>query len=201
MRLGLYGGSFDPIHNGHLEPVVHAVEQLGLDRVLYLPTANPPHKPDRVFAPALQRFAMVELALLDDERLQVSDFELTVGPSFTIDTIEHFRGRMPEAELHLLIGADSLAEIESWRRPGDILAAAHVAVLQRPDWDREAVLGKLSPGTRERLTGDRLTWIDNPPLAISASEIRRRLGAGEDVPVHWAPPSVLKYAVKYSLYS
>ena len=109
MRLGLYGGSFDPIHHGHVRPVLKAVERLQLDRVLYLPTAQPPHKMDAAFAPALHRFAMAELALLDHNRLQVSDFELVGRPSFTVETLEHFNTRFPDAWLHLLIGSDSLA--------------------------------------------------------------------------------------------
>ncbi|MDH3405204.1 MAG: nicotinate-nicotinamide nucleotide adenylyltransferase, partial [Acidobacteriota bacterium] len=120
MRLGLYGGSFDPIHYGHVRPVLKAVERLQLDRVLYLPTARPPHKAEGPFASPLHRFVMVELALLDHDRLQVSDFELVERPAYTVETLEGFAARFPEAQLHLLLGSDSLAAIESWRRWRDL---------------------------------------------------------------------------------
>lgn len=200
-RLGLYGGSFDPIHNGHVEPVIHAADQFQLERVLYLPTAHPPHKPDLSFAAPLRRFAMVELAVLGDERLQVSAFELTAGPSFTIDTIEHIQREEPDAALHLILGSDSLAQIESWRRWSDILDSVHLLVLRRPGWSRDEVLARLSPTIRQRLAGDRNSFVDNTPLKISATEIRRRLAAGEDVPAEWMPPTVVEYARKYCLYS
>ena len=101
MKIGLFGGSFDPIHRGHVEPVREARRRLGLERVIYLPTATPPHKPRRALAPALARFAMVELALLGEEGLYVSAHELTPErPAYTVETLEHFRRQMPEAELH-----------------------------------------------------------------------------------------------------
>jgi len=200
-RLGLYGGSFDPIHNGHIEPVIRAAEQLELDEVLYLPTAYPPHKTDRSFAPALRRFAMVELALLGHEQLQVSDLELTESPSFTIDTIDSIRAQKPEADIFLLLGSDSLAQIESWRRWEDILVGVHLAVLRRPGWSREEALAQLSRETQERLTAGGATFIDNLPLDVSATEIRRRLSEHEAVPAEWVPSAVVDYARKYCLYS
>ena len=122
MKIGLFGGSFDPIHRGHVEPVQRAVGQLGLYRVLYLPTAVPPHKRGREFAPALARYAMTELALLDEARLEVSVHELTLGrPAYTADTVEHFAARMPGAALHLLLGADSFRDFGTWVRWLDML--------------------------------------------------------------------------------
>lgn len=200
MRLGLYGGSFDPIHCGHVTPVLEAVEQLELERVVYLPTAQPPHKPATDFAPVARRFAMVELAVIDHDRLQVSDFELASGPSYTIDTLEHFADQQPDAELYLLIGSDSLAQIESWCRWRQLFEVARIAVLRRPGWTREQVLAGVSASARVLITAA-VTWVDNEPLEISATEIRRRLRAGGPVPSDWAPAAVLQYARKYSLYS
>ena len=112
MKVGLFGGSFDPIHRGHLDPVRAAMRDLGLDRVIYLHTARPPHKPGRALAPALARYAMVELALLGEEGLYASAHELTLDrPAYTIETLEHFRRQMPAAELYLLIGGDSFADL------------------------------------------------------------------------------------------
>ena len=132
MRLGLYGGSFDPIHRGHIDPVLAAVSQLSLDRVLYLPTGSPPHKPGRVFAPAWQRYVMAELALLDRHCLRVSSLEVSEdAPAYTIDSISHFQGRHPDAELILLLGADSFLEIETFHRWRDIVDRVLLAVLPR----------------------------------------------------------------------
>lgn len=201
MRLGLYGGSFDPIHLGHLRPVMQAVEQLQLDRVTYLPTGNPPHKPDVDFAPASRRFAMTEIALLGYERLQVSDLELSDEPSYTIDSVEHFRRLAPGADLHLLLGSDSLARIDTWRRWRDLFDQASLVVLARPGWSREAVLGHVPDEVREAIHDGSVSWVDNRPLDISATEIRRRLRAGWQLPRDWVPEPVLDYVRKYSLYS
>jgi len=200
-RIGLYGGSFDPIHWGHVRPVLSAVEQLRLDRVVYLPTAQPPHKPGAEFAPALRRFVMVELAVRGDDRLRVSDFELSARPSYTIDTIEHFAGREPECELHLLIGSDSLAQIDSWRRWRDILGAVRLGVLARPGWNRDEVLASVSPDARRFVGAETVVWVDSPALEIASTEVRRRLCAGEPVPRDWVPEAVVQYAKKYCLYS
>src|SRR5947208_4241718 len=102
MKVGLFGGSFDPIHRGHIEPVRKARRALGLDRVIYLPTARPPHKPGGALAPAPARYAMVELALLFEDGLCASAYELTADrPAYTIETLEHFRAELPDAELFL----------------------------------------------------------------------------------------------------
>ena len=132
-RLGLFGGSFDPIHRGHIEPVLGAQEALGLDRVLFLPTANPPHKLDRRLAPAWQRYAMVELALLGFPDLHAHPHELRqVGPAYTIETLESFSQTEPDSDLFLLVGEDSFQALPTWRRGLDIPALATVAVMRRP---------------------------------------------------------------------
>jgi nicotinate (nicotinamide) nucleotide adenylyltransferase len=136
MKIGLFGGSFDPIHCGHLEPVKEARRLLGLERVIYLPTAIPPHKPGRHLAPPLARYAMVELAILAEEGLYASPYELTLDrPAYTAETLEHFQRDLPAAELHLLIGSDSFFELPRWVRWRDIAAAALLVVLARPGWD------------------------------------------------------------------
>ncbi len=153
MKIGLFGGSFDPIHRGHIEPVQEARRLVGLDRVIYLPTAKPPHKPRRALAPAHARYAMVELALLDEEGLYASAHELTPDrPAYTVETLEHFQREMPDAELHLLIGGDSFADFHHWVRWPEIAAAARLVVLARPGWELESL--PLDPG-RGRPGADR----------------------------------------------
>jgi nicotinate-nucleotide adenylyltransferase len=207
MKLGLFGGTFDPIHRGHVEPVQAARRALGLDRVVYLPTALPPHKPKREFAPAHARYAMVELALLGEEGLYADPYELTLDrPAYTVETLERFRRELPDAELSLLLGADSYLELPTWRRWEEILELAQVVVLARPGWDVAAALAGAGIADRDRhelagyLAERAALLLAQPPVEVSASEIRARLAAREDPPTGALHPLVLDYVRKYDLY-
>ncbi len=199
MKVGLFGGSFDPIHRGHIEPVKAARRELGLDRVIYLPTARPPHKPDRVLAPAQARYAMVELALLFEEGLYASAHELTLGrPAFTIETLEHFRREMPDAELFLLIGGDSLADLHQWVRWREIPAAARLVVLARPGWNFDTV--SLDPEVAELVRTGRVLLLRQPQVDVSSTRLRERLAAGLPPPEGALPELVVRYLQKYTPY-
>jgi nicotinate-nucleotide adenylyltransferase len=199
VKVGLFGGSFDPIHRGHIEPVREARRALGLDRVIYLPTAVPPHKPGRKLAPAHSRYAMAEMALLDEEGLYASPHELTLGrPAYTIETLEHFRREMPEAELFLLIGGDSFADLSLWVRWREIPGAARIVVLARPGWDLETVPLDLEVAALGR--SGRVIFLEQPPVDISSTRLREILAAGEPVPVGSMPGLVVRYVQKYKLY-
>ena len=199
MKVGLFGGSFDPIHRGHIEPVREARRALGLDRVIYLPTARPPHKPGRVLAPAFARYAMVEMALLREEGLYASTHELTVDrPAYTIETLEHFRAEMPEAELFLLIGGDSFADLHLWLRWREIPRAAQVVVLARPGWDFATV--PLDPEVAELARTDRVLLLRQPPVDVSSTRLRELLAAGFPLPEGALPDLVVRYLQKYDLY-
>ena len=198
-KLGLFGGSFDPIHHGHILPIREARQALGLDRVIYLPTAQPPHKRRRTMAPAHARYAMVEMALLDEEGLYASAHELTLDrPAYTVETLEHFRREEPEADLHLLIGGDSFADLHLWVRWRDIVALARLVVLTRPGWDldRLALPDELAAVAR---TG-RVTFLNQRPVDISSTRLRELLGRGEPVPPGSMPDPVVRFVQKYGLY-
>lgn len=200
-RVGLFGGSFDPIHRGHIEPVQEARRALGLERVIYLPTADPPHKPGRRFAPALRRFAMVELALLAEPGLYVSPRELTEGrPAYTIDSVEAFARELPDARLHLIIGSDSLAELATWRRWQDLLDAVRLVVLIRPGFELDAIRGELPERLVRLADGGGVDFVAHRPLAISSTDLRRLLRRGDEPPAGQLSPQVLDYARKYALY-
>jgi nicotinate-nucleotide adenylyltransferase len=198
MKVGLFGGSFDPIHSGHIEPVKAARRMLGLERVIYLPTAVPPHKPGRHLAPPLARYAMVEIALLPEEGLYVSPHELTLGrPAYTVETLEHFQRQLPAAELFLLVGSDSFLDLPHWYRWRDVVAAARVVVLARPGWEMEAPpdgdLAALMASGRAHL-------LRQLPCEVSSTRLREMLGRGERPPAGWMADLVVDFADKYSLY-
>jgi nicotinate-nucleotide adenylyltransferase len=204
MKVGLFGGSFDPIHRGHLEPVQEARRVLGLERVIYLPTAIPPHKPGRRLAPPLARYAMVEIAILAEEGLYASPYELTLDrPAYTAETVEHFQRQLPAAELHLLIGSDSFFELPHWVRWRDVVAAARLVVLARPGWDLAELAGTAEPERRELsalLASDRVRVLEQRPCEVSSTRLRELLVRGERPPAGWMPDLVVDFVHKYSLY-
>jgi nicotinate-nucleotide adenylyltransferase len=178
--------------------VLEAVDQVDLERVMYLPTGRPPHKPDRRRAPALARYAMTELALLEHDRLWVSSHELSeAAPAYTVDTLRHFAETYPGDELHLLIGADSFAELSTWVRFREILDLARLVVLARPGVATAAASSAVSgaPGAVRRVL-----LVANTPVETSSTEVRRLLARGERPPRGWVPEPVIDFALKYRLY-
>jgi nicotinate-nucleotide adenylyltransferase len=201
VKLGLFGGSFDPPHRGHVEPVAAARLRLGLDRVLYLPTGRPPHKPERRLAPAHARYTMVELALLAEEGLFVSPLELdSAKPSYTADTLAEVASLHPEAELHLLLGADSLAQLHTWRRWREIPRRARLVVLARPGWDEERMRREAPAAVMDLLAAGRAVLQPGPAVDLSSSRLRELLCRGEQPPPGALAPLVLDYMRKYALY-
>ncbi|MCH9652088.1 MAG: nicotinate (nicotinamide) nucleotide adenylyltransferase [Deltaproteobacteria bacterium] len=200
MRIGLFGGSFDPIHRGHVEPVQEARRQLDLDRVLFLPTAQPPHKPGQSFAPALTRFAMVELALLEEEGCFTCDHELTLGlRAYTVETIEFFRKAQPEDEFFLLIGMDSLATLHTWKRWQEIGELVEIIVLARPGWRVDDLPSGTPPQLRELAMSNRVRRVENRLVDTSSTELRGLLARGQ-MPVGYFSDLVQRYISKYALY-
>lgn len=199
MKIGLYGGTFDPIHKGHILPIREARRTLGLDVVHYLPTAEPPQKTGLVVASATARFAMVELALLWEPGMMVSTYELTkTGPAYSVDTVAHYR-QTTDDEVVLLVGSDAFAAFETWRDWQRILEMVEVAVLMRPGWDRARLDTELTGPLAEAAASDRVRFIDNRPIPASSSELRRHLGDGRRPSS--IPRLVLDYLSKYELYT
>jgi len=167
MRLALYGGTFDPVHHGHLVLARDALEQLALDRVIFIPAGLSPHKLASVPAPAALRREMLAAAIADEPGFTMDDSELSAaGPSFTIDTVERVRAAHPDAHIHYLIGADNLRELHTWRRIEDLRRLVEFVVLGRGE--------AAGPGAGEFRT--LLRRID-----ISATEIRQRVARGESI--------------------
>ena len=186
MRLAIFGGTFDPIHQAHLAIAREATEHCRLDRVLLVPAANPPHKA-ATQTPYEHRVRMAEIACRGLPHLEVSRLEEGTFRSYSIDTIEKVRARMAtDDELYFVIGADAFADIRTWRRWQDVARAVCFLVVSRP-----GAVYEVPPEVRiERL--------DQLELAISSSEIRRQMAAGE-VPVGVAA-AVMEYIVEHRLY-
>lgn len=198
MKIGIFGGCFDPIHNGHVQPIREARRSLGLERVIFLPTAEPPHKPDRRLAPPMARFTMTELALLDESGMEVSAFELTPSrPAYTIDSLEHFRRIHPDATLVLLLGSDSLAGLPRWRRWRDIIDNFELGVLTRSGTDQNEITGGWPTEVVEALREAHVHRVPNEPVETSSSALRRMLAAGKEPPAGMLSDLVLKYLRKY----
>ena len=187
MRLAIYGGTFDPIHEAHLAVAREAVRACALDRVLFIPAAHPPHKAGATRADYEDRYHMVGLACAGETAFEPSRLEAGEERSYSIRTIEKVRtGLDPASELFFLIGADAFAEICTWRRWRDVVRLAEFIVVSRPGHHYDA-----PEGARVR----RLETLEMP---VSSSEIRRRLALGDySVPV---PPAVLDYIRKRGLY-
>lgn len=201
MKLGLFGGSFDPVHRGHVASAAAARRALGLDRVDLVVTGRPPHKEGPRGAPALARYAMAEIALLDEEALAVSTVELDDSrPSYTIETLEALRRQLPGAEIWWILGADAFAGLHTWRRFRSILGSFPVAVLARPGFDRRALVASLDPELARLVASARVEWIENPPIEASSTRIRELLSRREAPPADWLDPRVLRFIEKYRLY-
>ena len=201
-RIGLFGGTFDPPHVGHLALAEWAREALSLDRVLFVPAGRPPHKGRARLSPVLHRVAMTRLAIRGNRAFAVSALEvLRDGPSFTVDTLRTLKRREPRARIFLLMGADSLAEFHTWRDPEGIVAFATLAVAGRPGSPEPglaAVRGRAA--ARAGLRGrPPFAWLRNPGLEVSSSAIRARLSAGRTVR-YLGPDAVARYIARHRLY-
>jgi nicotinate-nucleotide adenylyltransferase len=201
LRIGLCGGSFDPIHFGHLISARSIAEQLDLSQVVLVVSARPPHKGGLELTDATHRLAMARLAVAGDALFEVSDVELhRAGPSYTIDTVAEFRKRLgPDVELVWIIGADSLPELPTWHRIAELVKQVRIVTATRPGWNPPvknsltAVVGAECAG---QLFADCLT---TPAIDISATQIRSRVKSGRSIR-YLTPVEVASYIESNRLY-
>lgn len=194
-RLGLLGGTFDPIHAAHLTVADAVRVALHLDRVLFVPAGDPWRKEGRAMTPAAHRLAMVEAAVAGLVDLTGSDLEIRrPGPTHTVDTLVALRAQGYPA-IWMILGADALADLPNWHEPGRLIALARLAAVRRPGHPvGPERLDELLPGLATVVD-----WVEMPPSPISATAIRARLRAGESV-AGMAPPAVLAYIKAHALY-
>jgi nicotinate-nucleotide adenylyltransferase len=178
LRIGILGGAFNPPHTGHLVCAQEALVQLELDKVVFMPVGEAPHRDLESDPGAEERLEMVELATADDERFEVSRLEIDrEGPSYTADTLRALREAAPDEELFLILGGDQAAALGSWHQPEEVLALATVAVAERLSWSRQAIGIKIG-----RLRGvERIRYLEMPIIQISSSSVRRRAAAGQPI--------------------
>lgn len=195
-RLGILGGTFDPPHYGHLALAESARAQLRLESVLFVLAGQPPHKPAQPISPVHHRIAMVEAAIADNPAFAVSRVDVDrPGPHYTIETLSLLHEQHPGANLLLLLGGDSLAQLLTWRDPAGIVRQARLAVMRRPGYEPDMrALEQAVPNLNERLD-----WLDAPCLGLSSSDLRRRVREG--LPIRYlVPPPVEAYIRQHNLY-
>jgi nicotinate-nucleotide adenylyltransferase len=219
LKLGLLGGSFNPIHNGHLTIARLVRDQLRLDQVLFIPTGDPPHKRDGSLAPARDRYEMVRLALASTPSFQLSDIEIRrPGKSYSIDTIRELQRQFgPSTELYFLIGLDAFLDLPNWKEPIALLHACRFVVVPRPGQSFQSLanmplLPALDAHTLTQLDAGTLSQLDIvmssrkgiiclpiPPCSISSSEIRQRIRQ-RTTQANMLPPPVESYILQHRLY-
>jgi len=196
-RVGVLGGTFDPIHHGHLVAAQEVLHALALDCVLFVPAGNPPHKPARPISAAHHRVAMVSLAIAGRPGFQLSRVDVErPGPHFTFDTLTILHERWGTGtRFFFIVGTDSLAELFTWHRPEGIVALADLAVVERPGAgaNLEALEARL-PGL-----GSHLHWVNMPLLQISSTNLRSRVRLGRPI-TFLVPQPVEDYIVEHGLY-
>lgn len=193
-RVGVMGGTFDPIHHGHLVAASEVQAWFDLDEVVFVPTGRPWQKSDRAVSPAEHRYLMTVIATAANPRFTVSRVDIDrAGPTYTIDTLQDLAGELPDADLFFITGADALSEIFSWRDAERLFELAHFVGCTRPGAD-------LTSATVEAIPHDRVTLLEVPALAISSTDCRDRQRAGRPV-WYLVPDGVVQYIHKHRLYT
>ena len=195
MSTAIFGGTFDPIHNGHLAAARAAAVGFNIDQVLFIPAGHPPHKRRRPEADYRHRLRMVELACAEDPRFVPSRLEQpseSAGPHYSVDTIERLRRELgPDEPLFFILGADAFTEFAQWYRREEVAREVEFLVVSRPGWDVSTQQPK-EPGLR-------VHYLKNVAVPISSTQLRSLLRSGQQ-PAEWLPPDIAEYIRKHRLY-
>ncbi len=187
------GGTFDPIHHGHLVAASEAQAWFDLDEVVFVPTGRPWQKSGREVTSAEHRYLMTVIATASNPRFSVSRVDIDRdGPTYTIDTLRDLSAALPEADLYFITGADALTEIFTWRDASELFGLAHFVGCTRPGYE-------MDPASIAGIPADRLTILEIPALAISSTDCRARTAAGQPV-WYLVPDGVVQYIAKHDLY-
>ena len=197
----IYGGTFDPIHNGHLIVVRAVAEQLDVERIILVPSANPPHKLDKAVTDARHRLAMTHLAVENDPLFEVSDCELhRRGPSYTLLTLNYFQEKYSNQKLYWLIGADTILDLPNWYEIGKLADACQIVTAGRPGYDLQNLQELEGVLTTEQLHRFKKHILSTPLIEISATDIRKRVR--ENLPISFMlPEKVVQYIKDCKIYA
>ena len=199
-RLGLFGGTFDPIHNGHLHIAQAFADELQLDTVIFLPAGDPYHK-NTLQAPAHHRIAMIECAIAGDSRFAVSDCDVVrQGATYTFDTIQIFRQQFPSTQLYWLLGMDSLLQLHTWKRWQTLVQQTHIVVAARLNENLAQAPRELHTWLGQALQNGSLHLLQAPLNPISSSEVRHKLGQKHNMDNSLLPYPVIQYIKQHHLY-
>ena len=195
-KIGVFGGSFNPIHSGHLAVAQHALESCGMSKIIFLPNANPPHKINDNILCASHRFNMVSLAIKGNDNFEISDYEMNKqGPSYTIDTIRHFK-KIYNAEIFFIIGADSLYTLNKWKSYKELVKECSFIVADRNCTQGSNLLREICEHEKK---GGRIELIKMPKIDITSTFIRDKLLKGENIK-GYVPEAVRNYITQNGLY-
>jgi nicotinate-nucleotide adenylyltransferase len=193
--LGIFGGTFDPIHIGHLAVAERACDELGLEGVVFVPALLPPHKPHRVISPIADRVAMLELAIGGNPRFRWSDVDMRPDePSYTVSMLERMQAEYPAAQLSFIVGGDSLRDFSTWHEPERILDLARLVVADRPGVEVDESVYEAVPRLRERVIR-----FPAPLLEVSSTDLRQRVAEGLSIR-YLVPCRVHAFIVEQGLY-
>jgi len=205
-RIGLFGGTFDPVHIGHLRSAEEVAEALGLERVLFVLAAHPPHKGGRAHASEGHRWEMLRMALEGNPRFEPSDVELKKDrPSYSVETVAHFREAMPEAEIFFILGADAFSEIETWKDYRRLLSLSNFAVMRRQEAEEGLkvieALGyqRAKEGLYLHPSGTKVQFLPVTPIGVSSTQVREAVKRGRSIR-YLVPQRVEEYILRHGLY-
>lgn len=212
MKIGIFGGTLNPIHFGHLRSAEEVREAFALDKVLFVPSAFPPHKRIEDVESPRHRIEMARLAIKDNPFFDLSDMEVKRGGfSYSVDTVEEVRRELPDAEIHFILGVDAFFEIESWKDYRRFLSLCNFIIVTRPGYEKMSLAESLplevrgefcydsSTGCYSHISGHCLNFLEVTLLDISSTEIRKRLDTGKSVK-YLVPARVEEYILENGLY-
>ena len=200
-RIGLFGGSFNPVHVAHLILAEQAREARSLDKVLFMPVGTPPHKPDRALAPAKHRLRMLQLALEGNEHLEASTLEIErEGPSYTLLTVRHLKEMLgADTRIFLIVGADSIRDLPTWWHAEDLVQEVEIVGLRRPGVSLDSLVeleAAFPPGIMRKI---KRSLVPAPLLDVSSTDVRLRVREGRCIR-YLVPESVRRYIEEHGLY-
>lgn len=179
-KKGIFGGTFDPIHNGHLHIAYEALYKLNLDKVIFIPSGNPPHKTDKVITDATIRYKLVKDVIQNEKKFEVSDYELkNESLSYTYKTLKYFNEKHEDTEWYFITGADCLMQLDSWKNINEVLSLCNFVVFRRSGYSIEDMLKQKE--RIEKKFNKKIIFLDIPVIDISSTTIRNKIRNGENI--------------------